>query len=885
MRYPNLLNVTLALGALLAVALSLAPGPGALAQQHALPLVTSADSERQGFLRIVNRSSRAGTVRIDAIDDDGQRYGPVNLSLGALGTAHLNSADLEQGNTDKGLSGGVGDGEGSWRLELTSELEIEPLAYIRTPDGFVTSMHDVVQPEIDPETSSLSDDSIRYHVRFLNPGSNNQQQSQLRLVNPSGTEVIVTIDGLDDGGASPPGGDVQVTLPAHAARTITAQQLEQGDTGFEGSFGDGVNKWQLFVSAADSALGQGRPLQVMSLLFSRPTGNLTNLSATGLGNDPNRGGDGTDVIVGGGGDDVLNPGDNNDSFDVVIASAGDDRIVYSDSGPSASQKINYADMNEGISVAIDGTSNTATVDKGSAGTDTIVDVANPLNAASMPPYGAFQIDGSPFDDTFVLTLEDAGPFYGPGQWMNVTGNAGNDHIEIRSGRVELSYDTSTEDVDVDLAAGRANNDGFGGVDTIIGEVFELGGGDGDDTLRGTDGGEQFDGGAGDDVYFPGDNDYRHGRSDQVFASVGNDTIDYTGSGEYAYQAVLYSIPWFESPTPLIDGGVHVKIDGPGKTATVAKGAAGTDTLVNVDNPMRGGGLGIHGTTTDDRFELNLDHGQWMQVEGGPGDDTFDIRTLHWESPERPGSYPRVQYGYSRSGIEIDLQTGIASNDGFGDVDTFDFNGKPVQIQGSDFADKILGSDSGDSFIGRGGDDYIDGRGGDDELRFDRSGVRAVDVDLEEGTATGTWISTRDYPGIDPTGAFSYTFTSIERVRGSLAGDDDLAGSSGDDRLDGKGGDDTLEGREGNDRLIGGDGDDIFRFLPGHGDDRIDDFGNGEDIIVLVGLDIGSKRDVLDHAWAWDEGVGVHIELTSFGGGTINLIGFHRDDFDASDFLL
>ena len=493
--------------------------------------------ERQGFLRIVNRSSRAGTVRIDAIDDDGQRYGPVNLSLGALGTAHLNSADLEQGNTDKGLSGGVGDGEGSWRLELTSELEIEPLGYIGTPDGFVTSMHDVVQPEIDPETSSLSDDSIRYHVRFLNPGSNNQQQSQLRLVNPSGTEVIVTIDGLDDGGASPPGGDVQVTLPAHAARTITAQQLEQGNTGFEGSFGDGVNKWQLFVSAADSALGQARPLQVLSLLFSRSTGNLTNLSATGLGNDPNRGGDGTDVIVGGSGDDVLNPGDNNDSFDVVIASAGDDRIVYSDSGPTATQTISYADMNEGISATIDGISNTATVDKGSAGTDTIVDVANPLNAASMPPYGVFRIDGSPYDDTFVLTLEDTGAFWDDGQWMVVTGNAGNDHIEIRSGRVELSYDTSTED---------------------------------------------------------------------------------------------------------------------------------------------------------------------------------------------------------------------------------------------------------------------------------------VDVDLEEGTATGSWISTRDFPGIDPTGAFSYTFTSIERVRGSREGDDDLAGSSGDDRLDGRGGDDTLEGREGNDRLIGGDGDDIFRFLPGHG---------------------------------------------------------------------
>ena len=35
--------------------------------------------------------------------------------------------------------------------------------------------------------------------------------------------------------------------------------------------GDGSGKWRLFVSA-------DRPIQVMSLLYSRPTGNLTNLS-------------------------------------------------------------------------------------------------------------------------------------------------------------------------------------------------------------------------------------------------------------------------------------------------------------------------------------------------------------------------------------------------------------------------------------------------------------------------------------------------------------------------------------------------------------------------------------------------------------------------------
>ena len=87
---------------------------------------------------------KAGTVRIDAFDDDGTQYGPLTLEIGAGETVHFNSGDLEQGNADKGLTGAAGSGEGSWRLALTSPLDIEVLSYLRTHDGFVTSMHDLV---------------------------------------------------------------------------------------------------------------------------------------------------------------------------------------------------------------------------------------------------------------------------------------------------------------------------------------------------------------------------------------------------------------------------------------------------------------------------------------------------------------------------------------------------------------------------------------------------------------------------------------------------------------------------------------------------------------------------------------------------------------------
>ena len=135
-------------------------GQAAIAQsetqfEHSLPLVISAaDPVQQGFVRIINHSNKAGTVEIRAFDDFGQRFGPVTLDLGAKASVHFNSDDLESGNADKGLSGGVGDGRGDWHLNLATTLDIEPLAYVRTADGFVTSMHDVL----------VQGESMRYHV-------------------------------------------------------------------------------------------------------------------------------------------------------------------------------------------------------------------------------------------------------------------------------------------------------------------------------------------------------------------------------------------------------------------------------------------------------------------------------------------------------------------------------------------------------------------------------------------------------------------------------------------------------------------------------------------------------------------------------------------------
>ena len=250
-------------GALPAIAV-MALGHAALAASvHTIPLVPPASNTiQEGFIRIINHSDRAGTVIIRAIDDSGRRFGPVSTSLNAKTTVHLTSRDLEQGNAAKGLPEGFGDGQGNWRLEFDSDLNIEPLAYVRTA-GLMIGMQDVVAEET----------PMRYRVPIFNPGSNTNRQSRLRLINPNDSDTEITITGLDDQGTSPPGGNVRLTLPAGEARMITSQQLESGHDTLNGRFGDGAGKWQLFVSAH-------RSIQVMNLLLNSEDGNLTNLSRT-----------------------------------------------------------------------------------------------------------------------------------------------------------------------------------------------------------------------------------------------------------------------------------------------------------------------------------------------------------------------------------------------------------------------------------------------------------------------------------------------------------------------------------------------------------------------------------------------------------------------------
>ena len=251
---------------------------------HMAPFFPSASHPTwDGLLRVVNRSESSGAVSIRGFDDSGRAYGPVTLQLNAMQAVQLTASDWENGNAGQGLSSGVGAGQGPWRLELESALDIEALSYIRTQDGMLTPMHDIAPlscgSRVLPRGSLIRlfcssgrlFGSYFYPIALFDPANSLVETSRLRLINFGEGDASVHIIGIDDLGKLP-GGGVELSIPAGSSREFTSRELESGDEpGVSGSIGDGTGLWELLVISP-------APVGVLNL-FESPTGHLINLSA------------------------------------------------------------------------------------------------------------------------------------------------------------------------------------------------------------------------------------------------------------------------------------------------------------------------------------------------------------------------------------------------------------------------------------------------------------------------------------------------------------------------------------------------------------------------------------------------------------------------------
>ncbi len=513
-------------------------------------------------------------------------------------------------------------------------------------------------------------------------------------------------------------------------------------------------------------------------------------------------------------------------------------------------RINGINMGEGTAIAIETSIFEVTwTDIGGVTRTTTVLVPFTENPINVPGIGLtstdfiFAIGGDPlptissvadwnsFESSITSLVIPTGAF-GPGT-----------DIPLSSlGSTVSEDDTITGTSGNDVFFGGKGNDtinGFNGNDTLDGGNGNdtLNGGKGRDTLRGGAGNDVLIGGDGNDTIITGDNT----ESDFVQAGKGNDKVVLSGMKK-GYVQLDHSD---------LSAGVTVSVDGNANTASVDKGAGGLTTIIDIAKPLMSAtpisGVGISGTAHNDTFNITPGNGGWMQVRGNAGDDIFNVGAS-------TGAV-RLDFKNATSGITANLKAKTIADDGFGDTDTISGPGRVTEIRATMFNDDITGSNGKDSFILMAGTDVLDGGAGLDRLRYDRSGVDGVNVDMSTGVATGLWKGQ----------AFHHSFTNIEHVRGSNGADNIMGNDAIDVLIDGRGGNDRVEGGFGNDTLIGGTGNDVVWGDKGH--DRLEGNEGKDKLFGESGADklLGGKgNDTLN--------AGKGNDVLNGGSGADNLIG-------------
>ncbi|MBE9098364.1 Ig-like domain-containing protein [Vacuolonema iberomarrocanum] len=139
-----------------------------------------------------------------------------------------------------------------------------------------------------------------------------------------------------------------------------------------------------------------------------------------------------------------------------------------------------------------------------------------------------------------------------------------------------------------------------------------------------------------------------------------------------------------------------------------------------------------------------------------------------------------------------------------------------RLVGGDGVDTLLGGSDADTLVGGVGNDRLSGQGGNDRMRGNLS------ADVLNGGAGND----RQFGG-----------AGNDRLNGQ-GGNDVLRGGADRDVLRGGAGNDRLAGELGNDLIETGAGRDRIFIRPGQGFDRVTDFTDGQDRIVLDRINFG-----------------------------------------------
>ncbi|QNM95695.1 calcium-binding protein [Chitinimonas koreensis] len=531
-----------------------------------------------------------------------------------------------------------------------------------------------------------------------------------------------------------------------------------------------------------------------------------------MGDDSLYGQDGNDSIDGGEGNDLLDGGKGNDT---LIGGAGNDSYVIDSVGDVVTETSTLATEIDTAVVRISGYTLAANVENLVLDGAALTGSGNALNNVLTGTAGNNIFNGGAGDDTLI-------------------GGLGNDILDGGAGNDTASYADSTAAVTVSLAVTTAQDTGAAGIDTLS-NIENLIGGSGNDSLSGNaqanrlDGGKGSDtltGGAGNDTYVVdnvGDvvveSSTLASEIDTVVARISGYTLGanvenlvldgaaLTGSGN-ALNNVLTGTAGnniFNAAAgddTLIGGLGNDILDGGAGSDTASyadstaaltvnlavttaqdTGAAGSDTLTNIENLIGGSG---NDSLTGNALANRLDGGKGSDtLTGGAGNDTYVVDAAGDMVVET-------------SMLASEIDTVVAKISGYtlaANVENLVLDGG---LTGSGNAlNNLLTGNAGnnifnaaagdDTLIGGLGNDILDGGAGSDTASYADS-TAAVTVSLAITTAQDTGAAGSD------------TLSNIENLLGG-SGNDSLSGNAQANRLDGGKGSDTLTGGAGNDTYV------------------------------------------------------------------------------------
>ena len=394
------------------------------------------------------------------------------------------------------------------------------------------------------------------------------------------------------------------------------------------------------------------------------------------------------------------------------------------------------------------------------------------------------LDGGLGDDTYIVDnagdqLADAGGIDTvQAVDMDWTLAAGFENLELRNDVSERGFtglgNASANRIVATYAGSRL--EGRGGNDTLIGGVAQesnvLIGGEGNDSLFGSNAFDRLDGGTGNDT----------------LAGEGNDIYVFAAAPGAANADLI---------TDFISGSGRVELDG-GVHAN--SGSSGGFVAGDARFSANSAGTAQDGS---DRVVYNTSNGQlWYDLDGNGAGAAQLVATLSG-APTLAATDIVVVNGSGGGGGGGSTINGTAGND---------------TLSGTSGDDTINGLGGNDTILGGSGNDVVDGGTGFDSIDLKLGAQGGLVVDFATGSMTGSG---------------SISFSNVERFVGGTFSDS-MNGAAGGQNLTGQGGNDTLWGATGVDTLWGGNGNDffVFREMGSLNADRIGDFASGQDKFQL-----------------------------------------------------